>query len=281
MQSADTDTRESPLLEVRHLSKRYARPGWIGRRGSEAIALHDVNLSIDRCSTVALVGKSGSGKSTLARCVALLEKPDRGEIFFEGRDVLAAKRDASTTVRRNVQLLFQHSSTALNPRFSAVTAVEEPLVIQRVKGRKERRNQALAMMERVGFSSSWADRLPRELSGGQRQRLALARTLVMKPKLLVLDEALAGLDLTLQAQIAQTLRDLQAALSLSYLFITHDLRMAANLADRISVMEQGRVIESGSAEDLFFRSKEGSTQELIEAIPRVPARGGKQMDAAL
>jgi peptide/nickel transport system ATP-binding protein len=232
--------------------------------------LENIHLKIPRCATLALVGKSGSGKSTLGKCLARLEDPDSGEIVFEGKDLLRLSRSELIPVRRRIQLVFQHSATAMNPLLPAAEIVGEPLRVWAGVPSKERHELALAMMEQVGIPSQWADRRPLEFSGGQRQRLAIARALILKPDLLILDEALAGLDLSTQAQIADMLGELQASLSLSYLFISHDLRMAAHLADTIAVMQGGRIVESGSVAELFSYPQE-ETRDLIRSIPQIGA----------
>jgi ABC-type dipeptide/oligopeptide/nickel transport system ATPase subunit len=173
-----------------------------------------------------------------------LEEPDSGEVRFEGRNLLTLGRAQSVAVRRSIQFIFQDSAIAMNPRFSAAEVVEEPLRIQTSMGRKSRRMQALAMMEQVGISPQWAERSALEFSGGQRQRLALARALVLKPRLLILDEALSSLDLAIQTQMTELLLEFRASLSLTFLFITHDLRLAARIADRIVVIRKGRIVES-------------------------------------
>jgi ABC-type dipeptide/oligopeptide/nickel transport system ATPase subunit len=173
-----------------------------------------------------------------------LEKPDSGEIRFDGKNLLTLQPKESLAMRRSVQFVFQDSAIAMNPRFSAAEVVEEPLRIQTSLGKKSRRMQALAMMEQVGISPDWAGRLALEFSGGQRQRLAIARALVLKPRLLILDEALSSLDLPTQTQVADLLLTFQASLSVAFLFITHDLRLATRIADRIVVMQKGRIVES-------------------------------------
>jgi ABC-type glutathione transport system ATPase component len=258
-----------PLLRVRHLSKRYVQGRWFSRKKFPVTALDDISLTVHSRSTVALVGQSGSGKSTLARCLARLADADSGEIWFEGKNLVTLSSADLVATRRRIQLIFQNSAAAMNPRFSAADIVGEPLRIQHRAGKKERRKQALAMLEQVGIPSAWADRSPLEFSGGQRQRLVIARALVLKPTLLILDEALAGLDLSIQAQIANLLLDLQASFSLTYLYISHDLRLAGYLADEIFVMQRGRIVESGSVVDVFSHPKHPHTRVLIASIPRL------------
>ena len=230
------------MLEALHVSKCYAQGRWYLRNRFRVTALDDVSLTIHPRSTVALVGESGAGKSTLGRCLARLEEPDSGEIRFEGRNLLTLRSEELFAARRNIQFVFQDSAMAMNPRLSAAEVVEEPLLIQTSMVSAARRQQAHAMMEQVGISPQWARRSALEFSGGQRQRLAIARALMLKPRLLILDEALSSLDLPIQAQITKLLLDLQASLSLAYLFITHDLGLAARMADRIAVLRAGRIV---------------------------------------
>ncbi len=262
------ELRPPPLLEARRLSKHYLRGRWPSAR-VRVNALEDVRLTLWPRSTLALVGKSGSGKSTLSRCLALLEAPDSGEILFQGRNVLALRKTELPAIRRDIQLVFQQSATAMNPLFQALEIVAEPLRIEHSTSRKESCERALAMLEQVGIPARSARRLSLEFSGGQRQRIAIARALILKPKLVILDEALSGLDVCTQAQIANMLLELQASLSLSYLFISHDLRMAAYLADTMAVIEHGRIVETGSAAGLFSHAQRNETRELIDSIPEV------------
>jgi ABC-type glutathione transport system ATPase component len=259
-----------PLLEVRNLHKTYVRGGWRLRTRSHVVALENIHLKIFPGTTLALVGKSGSGKSTLARCLARLEDPDSGDILFQGKDILRLSRGELIPVRRQIQLVFQHSAIAMNPLLSAAEVVGEPLRMRSGTSKKERHEQALSMMEQVGISSQWASRRPLEFSGGQRQRLAIARALVLKPCILILDEALAGLDLSTQAQMVDLLLKLQSSLSLSYLFISHDLRMAAHLANTIAVMQGGKIVEWKSVAELFSHPQE-ETRDLIRCIPQIEA----------
>jgi peptide/nickel transport system ATP-binding protein len=232
------------VIEALHLCKRYVQGRWYSQNKFQVTALDDVSLTIQPRSSVALVGESGAGKSTLGRCLSCLEQPDSGEIRFEGKNLLIPRPKESIAMRRSVQFIFQDSATAMNPRFSAAEVVEEPFRIQTSMGKKSRRMQALAMLEQVGISPEWAGRPALEFSGGQRQRLCIARALVLKPRLLILDEALSSLDLPMQTQIADLLLAFQGSLSLALLFITHDLRLAARITDRIVVMQKGRIVES-------------------------------------
>lgn len=217
-----------PLVRVRGLRKRYTLRG--GRHAVDALV--GVDLDIAAGTTLALAGDSGCGKSTLARCLARLEEADAGEIRYDGAD--------ARPFCEQVQLVFQDAAGSLNPAMRAAEIVAEPLAVRR---RRDARARAVELMEQVGLPSCRARALPREFSGGQRQRLALARALALEPRFLILDEALSGLDLSVQGQIANLLLDLQRARGLTYLFITHDAALASCLADQIAVMRRGRIEE--------------------------------------
>ena len=214
-----------PLLRVSGVSKSYRRKGVGWRRTDVIAAAREVEFEIFAGQTLALVGSSGSGKSTVARCVTRLEKPDAGQIWLEGIDIAQLDSHQLRSLRPKLQMVFQDAATSINPRFTAAQVIEEPLLIQAQDDRSSRRARARELMQEVGLSSQWADRSAMEFSGGQQQRLAIARALALKPKLLVLDEALSGLDLSTEAQIANLLLDLQASHSLVYLLISHDLAL--------------------------------------------------------
>jgi len=236
------------LLDVRGLSKRYTRGGWLSKRREPVQALRAVNLKIRAGSTVALIGVSGSGKSTLARCLACLEEPDSGEIRFAGENITKLPRRKLLPFRRQIQLIFQEPSGSLNPRFTTLEIVSEPLLIAGRSTKKERRDRVLDLMELVGLPARLEKRLPFELSGGQRRRLAIARALTLNPKLLILDEALTGLDLSTHAQISNLLLKLQQTCSLTYLCISHDFALVTHLADEVIVLDAGRIVEGGAPE---------------------------------
>jgi len=258
------------LLTVEKLEKRFEGTRVRGTR-KEVTALQGVSFSIARGSTLALVGESGSGKSTLALCIACLERPTSGRIVFNGNEIAALGEKQLREVRPQIQLVFQDPVRSLNPRFSALEIASEPLLVQGHLDKRERENRALALLVQVGIPQEKASQKADKFSGGQRQRLAIARALSLEPKLLILDEALSALDCSVQAQIANLLLELQASLGLTYLFITHDLGMAAHLADEIAVMEQGRVVELGAADKLLREPGQETTRRLIAATPRLDA----------
>jgi ABC-type glutathione transport system ATPase component len=259
--------RRGPLVSVQHLSKNYVQRGQFSRTGHTVHALEDASLTISRGATLALVGDSGSGKSTLARCLALLEKPSAGEITFDSRDLLALGSRELFAVRSQIQLIFQEPASALNPRMTALEIVAEPLAIQRRGTKAERRDRALEGLASVGLRMDCRGKRPMEFSGGQRQRLAIARALVLEPQLLILDEALSSLDLAGQETMLQLLAELQARHSLTYLHISHDLRLVSQFADEIAVMYNGRVVEQQPTAKLFSEPSEEYTRDLLIALP--------------
>jgi ABC-type glutathione transport system ATPase component len=255
-----------PLIRVESVSKYY-RQRRILSSGHIVHALNGVSLSIAPRSTLALVGESGSGKSTLALCLACLERPSSGKIWFGGRDIATLAENQMRAVRPQIQLIFQDPASSLNPRFTAFEIVTEPLVLQRWKGRQTR-EQGFALLERVGLSAEMASRRVGEFSGGQKQRLAIARALSLEPKILILDEALSALDCSAQARITNLLLELQSSFALTYLFITHDLAMAAHIADEIAVMNRGRIVERGDPQKLLDSPEHEATRRLVAATPQ-------------
>ena len=268
MKTIRGDKTVPPLLEVENLVKTYTRKKLAGPR-EEVRALDGVSLSISRGTTLAIVGESGSGKSTLALCLACLERPTSGSIRFEGKDILHAGVRALRTIRQNLQLIFQDPASSFNPRWKVLEILSEPLALQGNLGRDEMRSRAHALLEQVGLSSGMEEKLPSELSGGQRQRLAIARALMVEPKLLILDEALSALDCSVQAQIANLLVELQDSRGVTYLFITHDMAMAAHLADEIAVMSKGRIVEQEAPDKILKQPESAVTRELLAAVPRL------------
>jgi peptide/nickel transport system ATP-binding protein len=263
--------RTDSLVSIRGLSKSYVQTHRFSGAKRVVDALCDVNLEILRGATTAVVGESGAGKSTLVRCVALLEGPTRGEIEFDGRNLLALNRQELLSVRRQIQLVFQDPTSSLNPAMIAAEIVAEPLAIQRESTKADRRRKAIELMKHVGLPSASADKRPLELSGGQRQRLAIARALALRPKLLILDEVFSNVDLATRASLLGLLRELQTAHSLTYLHVSHDLRMVSDLADEVAVMYEGRIVEHSRAEELFARPQHDYTRVLLETM-QVPAR---------
>jgi ABC-type glutathione transport system ATPase component len=260
-----------PLMNIRSLGKSYRQRRPFSRAKDSLSAFEDVHLVIRRCSTVAIVGESGAGKSSLARCLALLDKPSRGEIYWEGRSISGLPNKELFPLRRQIQLIFQDPSSSLNPRFTAAQIIAEPLRIHREGTPAQRHERAITLMKQVGLSPDHAQKRPAEFSGGQRQRLAIARALALEPKLLILDEALSSLDAANQEMILDLLVDLQATRALTYLHISHDLQLVSQFAGEVAVMHQGRIVEQQSARALFACPMHSYTQELVEEIPVIEA----------
>jgi ABC-type oligopeptide transport system ATPase subunit len=256
-----------PLVEVRRLVKEFSHgPAWFGRTAAVR-AVDGVSFSIEPGETFGLVGESGSGKTTTGRCILRLVEPTSGEVRFRGRDVLALSRADLRHARREMQVVFQDPYSSLDPRMRARAIVEEPLVIHGIGAKAERRDRVAELFRLVGLDPSLLERYPHEFSGGQRQRVGLARALALNPSLVVADEPVSALDVSVQAQVANLLMDLQERLHLTYLFIAHDLRLVEHVCNRVAVMYRGRILESGRTEDLFRNPAHPYTRALLSAIP--------------
>lgn len=258
-----------PLLRVQGLEKKYIQQRPLTREKYTVTAFEDVGLSIPRRTTLAIVGESGAGKSSLARCLALMERPDNGEIWFNRELVDVDRREGLFRLRREIQLVFQDPTTALNPHFTAEEIVSEPMLIQRIGTRAERRDRALDLMHQMGLPPEWGSKRTLEFSGGERQRLALARALVLEPKLLILDEALSNLDLANRELILRLLAELQRTRAVTYIHISHDLRLVSRIAAVVAVMREGRIVEQKPVTELFARPEDEYTQQLLRAMPSV------------
>ena len=264
---------QASLLLVEHLTLDYALP----RRRLFAPApvhraLDDVSLTLARGESLAVVGESGSGKSSLARTILALERPSAGRVTLLGRDVFALPPGELRALRRHAQMVFQDPYGSLDPRRKVGWIVAEPLdALERGLGAAERRERIVEVLGSVGLKASDAGKFPHEFSGGQRQRIAIARALITRPDLIVADEAVSALDVSVQAQVLNLFMDLRERLGLSYLFISHDLAVVRQVADRVAVMREGRIVEGGSVEAVFGDPQHPYTKALLAAVPRIGA----------
>ena len=257
-----------PLLSVRNLSKHYPLRHWWGGQGSVFRAVEDVSFDIRPGETLGLVGESGSGKSTIGRAVTMLNPPTSGTVAFEGADLARLPPREMRRMRARIQTVFQDPYGALNPRMSVGDYVAEPFKLHRPKvGRAERRDEVEGLFARVGLDPRFARRYPHQFSGGQRQRICIARAIALKPSFIVADEPIAALDVSIQAQVVNLLQDLQDELGISYLFISHDLRMVRYLCQRVAVLWRGRIVELAEADALYDDPRHPYTRRLLSAVP--------------
>ena len=260
--------KESPLLlEVRQLVKEFTRKGGLFQKPTVVRAVDGVSFDVEEGETFGLVGESGSGKTTTGRCILRLIEPTSGEVRFRGEDVLAFSRARMRQARRDMQIVFQDPYSSLNPRMRVGDIVEEPLIIHRTGNRAARRDRVTELFELVGLDPSQLSRYPHQFSGGQRQRIGLARALALSPSLIIADEPVSALDVSVQAQVINLLMDLQARLRLTYVFIAHDLRLVRHICSRVAVMYLGKIVEMGPTERLFEAPAHPYTRALLSAIP--------------
>ncbi len=259
---------DGTLVEVRNLKKFFPIRGhFLARSKLFVQAVAGVSLAIRRGETLGLVGESGCGKSTLGRLILRLEEPTEGEILFEGENILRFDAGRLRQMRRQMQIIFQDPYSSLNPRKTVGSIIEEPLLIHKIGSRKEREERVVHLMEVVGLRPEQINRYPHEFSGGQRQRIGIARALALNPKLIIADEPVSALDVSIQAQVLNLLEDLQEEFHLTYLFIAHDLSVVEHVSDRVAVMHLGRIAELAMSEDLYRNPKHPYTQALLSANP--------------
>lgn len=256
-----------PLLEVRGLKKYFpVKTGFWGRE-KVVRAVDGVHLTVYPGETLSIVGESGCGKSTTGRCILRLIEPTEGEILFQGRDIRALNAAGLRAARRDMQLVFQDPFASLNPRKTVGQILQDPLIVHGIGTPAERRKRVEEMIEIVGLTRQHLDRFPHEFSGGQRQRIGIARALILRPKLVVADEPVSALDVSIQAQILNLLKDLQREFQLTYLFISHDLSVVRHISDRVAVMYLGKVVEVADKTALYERPTHPYTQALLSAVP--------------
>ncbi len=259
---------EKTLLKIRGLKTwNPIKKGVLARTVDHVRAVDGVDMEVRKGETLGIVGESGSGKSTLARTILRLEKPRAGSIEVNGKNILSLKGKALRDYRRTVQVVFQDPQASLNPRHTVLELLTEAMLVHGLTTREGRRAAATELLDDVGMSADMLDRYPHAFSGGQRQRICIARALSLKPQLLICDEAVSALDLSVRAQALNLLQDLKAKHGLSYLFITHDIGVVQHLADRIAVMRDGRIVEHGDADDVLQNPAHPYTRLLLQAVP--------------
>ena len=258
-----------PLLEVEGLKKYFPiKQGLLWDKTVDYVrAVDDVSFEIYPGETLGLVGESGSGKSTTGYCVLQLLKPTEGSVRFLGQELTTMKREALREMRREMQIVFQDPYASLNPRMTVGDIVGEPLLVHGIGDRSSRRKSVERLLEVVGFNPDFINRYPHEFSGGQRQRIGVARALALNPRLIICDEPVSALDVSIQAQIVNLLKDLQQEFNLAYLFVAHDLAVVRTMSDRIAVMNKGKIVEIGVAETVYTQAQDDYTKALLAAVP--------------
>jgi oligopeptide transport system ATP-binding protein len=280
--NATTTADGASLLEVTDLVKHFPikRGILIDREVDQVRAVDSVSFKVERGETLGLVGESGSGKSTACRAVLQLIKPTSGSVRFEGQEIAGVGRRQMRPLRREMQMIFQDPYASLNPRKRVGQIVGDPLKRQGVASGSDLRRQVQELLERVGLSSEHYNRFPHEFSGGQRQRIGIARAISLKPKLVICDEPVSALDVSIQAQIINLLDDLQDEFGLAYLFVAHDIGVVRHISDRIAVMNEGKIVEQGSADQVCEHPKHDYTKKLLAAVPIPDPRESRERSSA-
>jgi oligopeptide/dipeptide ABC transporter ATP-binding protein len=262
------DNSQQPLLEVKDLKMHFpVKEGVFMRTGKYNRAVDGVSFSIAPGETLGLVGESGCGKSTLGRCITRLYQPTDGQILFQGQDITRMPARTLKPIRRDIQMIFQDPMESLNSRHTVGDILEEPLIVQAIGDAASRRKRVAELLDLVGLPARSVTRYPFEFSGGQRQRIGIARSIALNPKLIICDEPVSALDVSIQSQILNLLIELQQELKLSYLFIAHDLAVVKHISDRIAIMYLGKIVETGPGESVYLNPQHPYTKSLISAIP--------------
>ena len=260
---------QQPLLEILNVEKTYfSKTGWFSK-GQAFNAVDDVSFKVFPGETLGLVGESGCGKSTLGNAILQLDKATSGRILYKGQDIVNLSRSEMRTLRKDIQIIFQDPFASLNPRLTVGNAILEPMKVHNIGNtNKDRKEKVITILEKVGLDASAFDRYPHEFSGGQRQRVGIARTIALEPQLIVCDESVSALDISVQAQVLNLLNDLKAQFGFTYIFISHDLAVVKYMADQLLVMNKGKIEEIGDADIIYTSPQKSYTKKLIHAIPK-------------
>ncbi len=269
MSNLQKNEQNAPLLDAINLKKYYPVKQGMFKAPKMVKAVDGVSFTLERGKTLAVVGESGCGKSTLGRMLTMIEHPTEGELFYNGQNFLVNDKATSTLRRQKIQIVFQNPYSSLNPRKKVGEILEEPLIINTSLSNKARKEKVLEMMAKVGLKPEFYDRYPHMFSGGQRQRIAIARGLMLNPDIVVADEPVSALDVSVRAQVLNLMMDLQEELGLSYVFISHDLSVVKHIADEVMVMYLGRCVEQGDVNQIFENPKHPYTQALLSATPKL------------
>ncbi|WP_419959835.1 ABC transporter ATP-binding protein [Psychrobacillus sp. BM2] len=256
-----------PLIRVENLKKSFSAGSSFSIKKKEVRAVNDISFEIYEGETFGIVGESGCGKSTTGRTILRLTEPSGGKVFYNGQNIFELKEKEFRKIRQDLQMVFQDPFASLDPKKRIGYSLEESMIIQKVGTKEERRNRVLELLEKVGFNEDHYDKFPHEFSGGQRQRIGIARALVLNPKFIVCDEPVSALDVSIQSQILNLLKQLQVDLGLAYLFIGHDLSVVRYIADRIGVMYLGEMVEKSTTDELFANPLHPYTKSLLSAVP--------------
>jgi oligopeptide/dipeptide ABC transporter ATP-binding protein len=276
-QTARSTDAAEVLVRIERLVKYFpVQEGFLRKADQFVHAVDGVDLEIHRAETLGLVGESGCGKSTLGRVLLRLEQPTSGRILFEGRDISSLSSSEMKRLRRRVQIIFQDPYSSLNPRRTVYSTLAEPLIIHGIGSRSERRARVLALAEEVGLRPEHLDRYPHEFSGGQRQRIGIARALALNPSLIIADEPVSALDVSIRSQVINLLEDLQERHGLTYLFISHDLSVVEHISDRVAVMYLGKIVELGNRYQIFAEPLHPYTEALLSAVPVPDPESGRE-----
>jgi ABC-type oligopeptide transport system ATPase subunit len=257
------------LFEIKNLQKHYDIKKGLFAKPTTIKAVNDISFHVKKGEVLSIVGESGCGKSTTAKLLMTIEEPTGGEIFFEGKDITKLSSNELKEYRKKVQIIFQDPYSSLNPRWNVGKIIAEPLKLNTNLNDKEIKEKVLTIMKKVGLKEEWYERYPHQFSGGQRQRIGIARALVLEPEVIICDEPVSALDVSIQAQVLNLLLDLQEEFNLTYVFISHDLSVVEHISDRIIVMYFGDIVESNDVETLFAHPQHDYTKQLLGAIPKI------------